>query len=182
MAIRFLEKENTSIDLLPESFQKRKSFRKQVIRLATAQVAIFLCIGLAVIGIHALERRAWDMAGELSRQVHTLRHGPDVVAAAYARDIIRRIAAEDAFLASRAPAAFDPNWMTAIMQASGGEMAILHYSGTGIVITGFSLDIAAVEAHRQEVLGTGLFGYVGLGQINLQDDGRYLYELRVRLP
>jgi len=181
MAVNFPARRNATIDLLPESIQKRRQLRNLVIRLATVQVAIFLCIVLMFIGINALEQRAWERVTEINRQVYALRHGPEVAAVAYAHDITQRLAIEDALLQAHAPANFDPEWLTAIMQASGKEMTVLYYNNTAITITGISYDITAVEAHRQSIRDTGLFNYVELGRIILQDCGRYFYELHVRV-
>jgi len=181
MILKLRKDKHKTIDLLPENLQKRKAFRKLMIRLAAAQVAIFLLFVLAIAGIIALEQRAWDEVHDLSLHVHTLRHGPVVTAAAYARDIIQRQAAEDALLRAHAPAAFNPYWLAAIIEAGSGDITILYYSGAGIMITGMSESIIAVETHRQSILDTGVFSDVELGRIILQDDGRYFYELRVRL-
>ena len=170
---------NTTLDLLPESVQKRKTFRKLVIRLAAAQVAIFLCIGLIVLGADMLEERAWEDAGSISRQVYALRHGPEVAAAAHVRDLGLQLATEVAFLQAHAPVDFKPIWLTAIVQARAEYMTALYYSAAGILITGLAQDIIAIETHRQNILDTSVFRYVELGRIILQDCGRYFYELRV---
>ena len=174
-------KRDSHIDLLPESVQKRKGFRKLLIRLAAAQAAIFLCIVAAIIGVGELERRTWDISDDLSFRVHVLRHGPEVAAVAYARDISARLAAEDAFVAAHGPREFDPVWITAIMYASDGHVVNLDYTGGGILISGRHENMTAIEAHRQSILDTGVFGGVELGRIILQYDGRYLFELQVLL-
>ena len=181
MVFNFWERKNTSIDLLPESVQKRKGFRKLVIRLAAAQVAIFLCLAAAVVGINVLERQAWDESHELTIHVNALRHGAAVEAAAYARELSLRIAAEDSFVEAHAPADFDPVWVTAIMQTSGGHMTAFYYSGAAILVTGMIGDMNAIEAHRQSILDTEVFTQVDLGRIILQECGQYFYELWVRL-
>jgi len=178
--MRFRKHESITINLLPESIQKRKTLRKLVIRLAAAQAAIFLCIGLIAAGLNIMEARDWDNAHELYQQIHVLRHGPDVVAAGYARDLGQRIAAEDTFLQAHAPGAFDPALLGAIIQASCENMTMLYYTGTAIQITGILENMYAIEAHRQGILYTELFSYVELGRIILQDDGRYFYELWAR--
>ncbi|MCL2404420.1 MAG: hypothetical protein FWC92_02605 [Defluviitaleaceae bacterium] len=170
-----------SIDLLPENVNKLKTLRRFAIKLAAVQVAIFLCIGLMIYGINTLGQRAWEYTSELDRQVYAIRHMIDIDALAYARDIGQRLAAEDAFLQAYAPADFDPVWITSIIQAGSEHMVMLDYSSTGIMITGMSDDMTAIEAHRQDLTQTGVFGYVELGRIIMQDCGRYFYELRVRL-
>ena len=174
-------KRNTSIDLLPESIQQRKGFRRIIIQLAAAQVAIFLCIGAAVVGLRMLEQRAWDESHELALGIYALRHGPEVAAAAHAHELSLRMAAEDAFFRTHSPADFDPGWVTAIMETLGGNMAVLDYNGTDFLITGIIEYIASIEAHRQSILDTGLFAQVELGRIILQENGMYFYELWARV-
>ena len=179
MAIKFPTRKNMTIDLLPESVQKRKQFRRLVIRLATLQVAIFLCLGAAIFGVNALESRAWANSHELNLRIYTLRHGPYIEALAHARDIGQLLAAEDDFIRSFAPADFDPLWIKAIMQADDGNMTALDYGGTSILVTGVTARISTIEAHRQSILSTQMFRYVSNGRIILQEDGLFLYELRV---
>jgi len=181
MGLKFFARKNTTIDLLPESIQKRKIFRKLIIRLAAAQVAIFLCLAAAVIGIGVLEHRAQDDSREINLRISALRHGPYVTAAAYARDLGLRFAAEDAFVSAHAPGDFDPLWVTAILHASGEYITALYYTGESILVTGMLGDINAIEAHRQSILNTEAFKLVDLGRIILQDCGLYFYELWVRL-
>jgi len=174
-------RKNISIDLLPERIQKRKGFRKLIIRLVAAQVAIFLCLGAAVAGLNALEQQVWDESHNLNLRVHALRHGQAVVAVAYAHGLSLRLAAEDAFISAHAPANFDPHWLSAIVQADGGHMTNFYFTGTAILVTGILGDINAIEAHRQSILDTGSFEFVDFGRIILQDCGLYFYELTVRL-
>jgi len=181
MGARFFGRKSRTIDLLPESIQKRKGFRKLAIKLAAIQVAIFICIGTVVVGLTVLEQHAWDESHELNMAVYTLRHGQAVAAVAYARDLSLRIAAEDALIAAHAPAAFDPAWLSAIVQESGGQVVTFYYTGTAILITGMTRDIGAIEIHRQGIIDAGDFRAVDLGRINLEDCGRYFYELWVRL-
>ena len=169
------------IDLLPERVQKRKGFRRLVIKLAAIQVAVFLCIAAAVAGLSALERQTWDSSHELQLAINTLRQGQAVAAAAYARELSLRIAAEDAFIAVHGPAAFDPGWLSAILLLEAGHMTNFHYTGIAILITGMSGDINAIEAHRQSIRDARDFRAVDLGRVMLQDCGRYFYELWVRL-
>ena len=179
--IKLSMKDNSPIDLLPESVQAQKKFRKLVIQLAAVQVAIFLCIGAAVVGLHTLGRRAWDESHNLALRVHALRHGPEVAAAVHAQELSLRMAAEGAFLWAHAPAPFDPAWVTAIMEARGGGMTGLDYNGADFLITGVIGDIAGVEVHRQSILDTGLFMQVELGRIILREDDMYFYELWARV-
>ena len=174
-------KGHSSIDLLPESIQKQKKFRKLVIQLAALQAAIFLCIGAAAFGLRTLERRAWDESHGLALGIHALRHGPEVAAVAHAQELSLRMAAEDAFFRAHAPAPFDPAWVTAILETRGDNMTGLDYNGMDFLVTGVIGDIAGVEIHRQSILDTGLFAHVELGRIILQEYGAYFYELRVRV-
>ena len=180
MRFSFL-KRHTHIDLLPESVRYKKRFRWLVIKLAALQVAIFLCIGTAGLSTRQLERRAWDESRDLAARVYALRHGQEVAAAAQVQALGQRMAAEEAFLRARAPGAFDPAWVTAIMEAPGGEMTGLGFNGADFQVTGMTQDIAAIEAHRQGILDAGLFARVELGRISLQDCGGYFYELWVRV-
>ena len=174
-------KRHTHIDLLPESAQQQKRFRRLVIKLAALQAAVFLCIGAAWLGVRQLEGQAWDESRDLAARVYALRHGQEVAAAAQAHELALLMAAEEAFLRARAPGHFDPAWVTAIMEAPGGGMTGLGFDGSDFQITGVIEDIAAIEAHRQGILDTGLFAWVELGRINLQGDGVYFYELWARV-
>ena len=169
----------TTIDLLPESLQKKKRFRKLMIKLATAQVAVFLCLAAAVIGMYALEEQAWTDSHALNLQVHALRHGPEVLAAAYARDIGHIIAAEENFIAANFPPDFDPVWIKAILEASEGYLIDLNYGGASIFISGEAEEMGSIEALRQRLLYPEIFSSVRLGRISLLSDGRFSYELRV---
>ena len=167
----------TGIDLLPESVTAPKRYRKRVIQLAAAQVAIFLCLAAMAVALNLLERQAWDESHRLAMQVYTLRHGPAVTAAAYVQDITRRVAAEGFFLEANAPADFDPQWLTAIMSSDNGYMTTWDYSRGAIMLTGIVEDISKIETHRQSLLETEIFQYVRIGRVALQDGDRFFYEL-----
>ena len=178
---KFMGRKMTTIDLLPESLQKRKRFRKLVIKLAAAQVAIFLCLGGAIAGLSILESQAWADSHELTIGIHALRHGPAVAAMAYAHELSQQLAAEDAFISAYAPSDFDPTWLMAILQADDEHMTELSFGGATFLLTGMVRDITQIEAHRQRLLDKEMFSSVGLGRIIMQDDGRFFYELHVRL-
>ena len=171
-------RELTSIDLLPESILSQKRLRKRMIQLAAAQVAIFLCLGMAIVVLHILEGQAWDESHMLAAQVYNLRHSPAVAAAADTHDITLRIAAEDAFFEANAPADFNPLWLTAIISAEDGNMTNLDYRQGTIVLTGIVEDMNTIENLRQNLIKAEIFEYVRLGRIMLQDSG-FFYELRL---
>ena len=174
-----LTSRKTSIDLLPESVQKPKRYRKLLIRLAAAQVAIFIILAAAIIALNVLDSQAQADSQQWAQRINTLRHGPEVAAAAYARDIYRRLAAEEAFFYANLPADFDPVWIAAILEADQGHMTALDYNGGFILLTGIAEEMSTIESHRQSLLGTEIFEYVGHGRIVLQEDGRFFYELRI---
>ena len=181
MRLPLVKKSLYGIDLLPESVQHPKRIRKLALRLAAAQVAIFLCIGLAVLGLHILENRVLDESLRLAGRINYLRHGPEVTALAYARDIHMQLMAAEAFLEANIPPYFDPEWVQAILEADTGYTTSLDYTGIFIMLTGITDYMVNIENHRQALLYTGVFSTVNLGRISLQEDGRLYYELRVIL-
>jgi len=164
----------TTMDLLPESVQSTRGKRTHVIRLATVQVAIFLCLGLAVFGMHNLVRRSEYALVNIRQEVNTLSNSPEILAAAYARDRLH----EDAFILAHGPLDFDPVWVGAILAADYGEMVALAYDGQFVLVTGAVDDIGQIEDFRQRLLAWDVFEDVNLGGINSQDDG-FSFELRI---
>ena len=169
----------TTIDFLPETVQGPKRVRRYKLRLAAAQAAIFLCIVLAALVLGMLERRAWDNTHRLALRISYLRHGPEVMAVAQARDMHARLAAAEAFLEDNMPEYFDALWVAAVLEADTGYMTSLDYGGVRFMLTGITDSMDSIEAHRQGLLDTGMFESVLLGRIIMQDDGRLFYELRV---
>jgi len=176
-----INKTHTSIDLLPESIQGPKRLRRLVLRLATIQVAIFVCLAFVVLIFNILDQRAWEQSHRLDLRINYLRHGAEFMAVAQAREMHTRLAAGEIFLDANMPAYFDSQWVGAVLTADDGYMTSLDYGGVYIMLAGIVDDISKVEVHRQAVLDTGMFNTVGLGRIVLQDDGRFFYELRVIL-
>ena len=179
MKLPLVKKSLYGIDLLPESVQHPKRIRKLAVRLAAAQVAIFLCLGLVILGLHILQNRAWDESHRLNVRINYLRHGPEVTALAYARDIHMQLMAAEAFLEVNMPPDFDPAWVLAILEADTGYMTSLDYAGDFIMLTGITDYMEKIENHRQSLLDTEVFNAVNLGRISLQEDGRLYYELRI---
>ena len=177
--MRPFKKNLTGIDLLPESVQAPKRFRKRIIKLAAVQAAIVLCIVLSAMALNALEQRAWDESLRLTMQVNALRHDLAVTVAAYTQDIVRRISAEEAFIEANAVDDFNPQWITAIISADAGNMIMLDYSHGFIMLTGMTDDMNNIEIYRQNLLETEIFHYVRIGRTALQEGGSFFYELRM---
>ena len=170
-----------TLDLLPDNIQKQKGLRKLIIRLAAVQAVILICLAGAIAGLTTLERQAWEESHALTRQVQVIRQSPAIAAIAHIREINRQLAAEEAFIAEIAPADFNPEWLKSIIQADTGNMTVLDYRGTGILITGITGDLTAIETHRQNLRDAEMFRDVRLGRIIRQDNGQYFYELHVEI-
>ena len=170
------------IDLLPESVQAKKRFRRRIRILAAIQAAMFICIGLVAVFLNALEHRAWDESFRLTAQINYMRQNQAVAAAVYTHDAAWRISAEEAFLEINASDEFNPTWLTAILSACDGSMTTLDYSRGFILLTGVADNMTKIESHRQSLLNTDVFLYVRIGRTALQECGRFFYELRIDIP
>ena len=177
--MKLFKRQLNCIDLLPESVQVKKLHRRRIFILAAAQVAIFLCLGMAAISANALERQAWDESHRLAARISDLRQNQAATEAAYTRDIARRIAAEEAFIDANTPAEFNPEWLAAVLAADDGYMTTMDYSRGFILLTGMVDDMNKIETHRQSLLAADVFLYVRIGRIAMQDCGNFLYELRL---
>jgi len=179
MRLPLIRRGLAGIDLLPERVQRQKRARKLAFRLAAAQIAIFLCLVMAVIGLNALEQQAWEHSRYLTQEINALRYSDEVALVAYAMGIQLHLAAEDAFFEGSDPAEFDPIWLWAILSANKGHMSGLDFDGVSILLTGIVERFDDIEAFRQVLIYTDIFEYVGLGRIRSQGDDRFFYELRL---
>jgi len=166
------------IDLLPEGAQRQKRNRKLTYVLAAAQVAIFLCLTLVIIGLRALEQHAWEESSQLQHEINILRHSPEVEAAIQSREILFQLSFEENFFELNAPPEFDPMWLEAILYADMGILTGLDYNGVSIQITGVVCDFGEIEAFRSRLMETEIFGNVGLGNIQSQGE-RFRFDLRL---
>ena len=177
MKAPLFRKKLTSFDLLPESVQSPKRFRKRIIRLAAAQVAIFICLGAAAVALNVLDGQAWAESYRMDTLLASMRDDPAVTAATYTRDINQRLVAESAFFEAYAIADFNPLWVDAVISADTGYMTAMEYGQGIVLLTGMANDMVGIEKHRQNLLDTDIFDYVRLGRIMRQDDERFFYEM-----
>jgi len=166
------------IDLLPEAAQRQKRNRKLIYVLAAAQVAVFLCLGLAVVGLRTLEQQAWEESGLLAQEINILRQSPEAEAAAQSREILFQLSFEEEFFELNAPVEFDPMWLEAILYADTEILTSLDYNGESIQIAGVVCDFSEIETFRLRLIETEIFGDVGLGSIQSQGE-RFKFDLRL---
>ncbi|MCL2572358.1 MAG: hypothetical protein FWE11_08130 [Defluviitaleaceae bacterium] len=167
-----------TIDLLPEDVQKQKGKRSLIIKLAAAQVAIFLFIALMVIGLNLLDERAAAESRLLIIEISTLRQSPESLAIADTRQLLIMHTAEEAFFNANPVADFNPEWLRAIIEVDNGHFSTMSFDGTGIMLTGISDDFSEVELIRQQLEDTEVFSYVWLGNMSLLE-GYVFFDLRI---
>jgi len=159
----------TSIDLLPESIQGPKKRRRRIILFAAAQVAIFLCMYMIIMGVRGIANRAWDNSTQIAIEINTMRQSQEVTAT---QDI-----EPDMLLFTDIPADFSPLWVMAAVQADEGYMTSLSYTDNSILLTGLTDDMLKINTHIQNLLDTEMFMSVSMGRTNWLDDGWFFYEL-----
>ena len=171
-------KSHKGIDLLPEEAQRQKRNRKLIYVLAATQVAIFLCLSLAVIGLRAIEGQAWEESGQLQQEINILRQSPEAEAAAQSREVLLYLA-EEALFFDNAPTEFDSLWLEAILYTDAEHLTGLVYDGLNIQITGIVDEFSEIEAFRLRLIETEIFEDVGLGSIQSLEQGWFRFELRL---
>jgi len=168
-----------SIDLLPSEIQNKKSNRRLVIRLATAQVAIFLFLILAIFGLRYFDNQSHNASVYLRNSVHALRNSPDVTTSVRYRDAIRYIVEEEMFLATTMIQGFDPLWLESILYADSGLLTSIYYDGTYILVNGATYYFGDIDAFRTRLSETGIFGDIGLGNISSHGGNRFDFDFRI---
>jgi len=170
------------INLLPPQIVLDKKARKLKIWMAALQVAIFLGIGAIVLVLQTVEQRTSSNLQELRTRIANLDERPFelVLELEEMRTIERHF---DLFFAENFPTTFNTEWITTILETLpyNASLTQFNYRQIEILLNGEVENIEDIETHRQGILNSELFEYVWLGQMRLLENGRYSYELRIRV-
>jgi len=168
---------NPQINLLPESVRAKKQGRRHLFILAALQIVILLCMALIIRGVGNLEYRAQETSARLAHDIDEMRRNPDLATIETTIMLLHQQAAADAFFEENAPSDFDIVWLSAVLYAMSGQVTALIFDGTGVRLTGVAYCFTEMEALRQAIEATGVFGYVGLGGIRSGGGEGIQYEL-----
>jgi len=171
-----------SINLLPHTIEKCKQNRRLKISMAVLQVAIFLCIGVAILFLYNWEQRIITQSYNLAESIATFDERPLLLVAELEHARAIRSYFDDFFLAN-VPEDFNTLWVAAILETlpDNATPTQLNYNQWEIVLLGEAGNIADAQMHRQKLVDAGLFEYVSLNSITLLGNGIYSYELHIRV-
>ncbi|MCL2841255.1 MAG: hypothetical protein FWE05_10840 [Defluviitaleaceae bacterium] len=166
------------MNLLPTWLQQKKARRLLLIRMATAQVAIFFILGTIMLIATTFEQHVQMRSDELEQRL--LAFSPEAAEAA-AKVYAQRATAErlDTILRVISPVPFHGDWLPYILQTVPANASIiaLHYRDGELVLTGTVSNISAIETHRINMQAQALFSDVRLGSVTLTADVQYRYEI-----
>jgi len=170
------------INLLPQQIMLAQKSRRLKIWMAAFQVAIFFGIVATILIFQTMEQRATANIQEIRTRIANLDERPLqlVLELEEMRTLERQF---DLFFTENFPVTFNTQWIAVISETlpDGATLTRFNYRHIEILLNGEVENIEDIETHRQEILNSELFQYVWLGQMRLLENGRYSYELRIRI-
>jgi len=161
---------NKNINLLPYEVEEYKKTYRFKIFMVSLQIAIFMCIGIVVFIFSTFERSYLQRSQELIAQIEEIEElSPTRDIAAYFEN----------FYARNFSTVFDSLWINNVMDTLpySASIAQLRYIQHELFLEGEIRNAAMIEVHRRGLLE--YFDYAWLGDISLQENGFYSYQLRI---